>query len=236
MTGTYSRALRISLILHGGLLVLLVLLPLLARCDRKPKEEITFIELVTPAAPAPRPAPVTAPEPEPEPAPEPEPEPEPIPEPPPKPKPPKPKIQVNTNRIVRREEPKPPPPAPVLTPEQIAERLRQGITSTDPSAVPAPAGNASAEAAYIGRVQRILYAAWQRPGAVAGRRTTVQIRIARDGSLIQRKLVTPSGDSVLDDSVMTTLANTTRFEPLPSDIARPFLDITVHFESTGVTQ
>ncbi|MCB1068703.1 MAG: TonB C-terminal domain-containing protein, partial [Kiritimatiellae bacterium] len=138
-----------------------------------------------------------------------------------------------TNKIVRREAPKPPPQAPALTAEQIRQQLLQGLPGTTPT-TPSSA-NASVLGSYLAVVQNALYAAWQKPGGVAGRRVTVQIRIARDGSMIQRKLVGSSGDATLDESVMTALQSVRKFSAIPASYTDPFLDVTIHFESTGVS-
>jgi protein TonB len=245
MSDRFARAFKVSLALHGALILGLLVLPLVWRwvVPEKPKEQITFVELIQAAAPAPSPpAPVPEPapeppppEPEPEPPPEPEPipEPEPVPKPTPKPPPPKPKIQVNTNRVVRKIEP-PPPVKPALTAAEIERQLRQSLPTGSTSST-APTGNANALSSYYGTIQRILYAAWDQPPGGAGLRTRVSLRIARNGAVLQRSIIGPSGSAGMDASVERAMQAVSTFPRLPDGVGDAYIDVTITFESIGLS-
>ncbi|MCS6771480.1 MAG: TonB C-terminal domain-containing protein [Kiritimatiellae bacterium] len=227
----FRRAFLISTAGHLLFLLIVVVAPFIVRwVTRPPKREIvTFVELVPPPPPAP---PVTRPEP---PKPQPpspkkeEPKPSPIPEKPPeKPRPEKPKIQVSTNRIVRPAEPRPPrPQQPALTPEQIRKLLEANIRFNPASP---PAATIDDLSLYYAIVRDAMYAAWIQPSAVArGLRAEASIRVLRNGAVTQRRLTRPSGNRLMDDSVMQALNSVSMLRPLPPEIREPHLDITIEF-------
>ena len=233
----FTRAFKTSLIMHGVIVFLLLVVPLLSKCRRTPKKEnVIFVEMVAPAPPAP-PAPAPAP-PEP-PKPEP-PKPEPPKPEPPKPEPPKPveevkkpKINVNTNRIVRKETP--PPPAPAPRAPSLAD-LRKDLLSPLPTSSAQPTtGTPSELGSYYGTIQRIMYEAWRQPPGVAGLRTQVKIRIARNGNIMLRERVSGSDNQAMDDSVMNAVRSVSSLPRLPDSVKDAFLDVTITFESTGLS-
>ncbi len=251
MTDSFNRFFKASLITHAVVIVLLLVVPLLHRCTRpqKPKEIITFVELVQPGAPAPS-APAPQPEPEPpkptppkppEPKPEPEPIKEPVKQPEPKPKPevkqPK-EVKVNTNRIVRKvEEKKPVKQEPKLTEKQLRDMLSSDLPTSSSASMStaSPGGSTSALGAYYGRIYPILFAAWQRPPGIAGLTTTVSIRIAKNGSILQRNLVSGSGNPQMDESVMQALRSVSSLPSLPTSVNEPYIDVKIDFESSGLS-
>jgi TonB family protein len=239
MSEPFSKAFKTSLIVHAAVVLLLLIGPLLSRCVKtKPKEDIIFVELVSPAPPAPPPPIVPVPKP-PEP-----PEPPKPPEPkPPEPEPPaiveqpkKKEIKVNTNRIVRAETPPPAPPPPpqkTLSAKELEDMLKSALP-TSPSARTS-AVNPSELSRYYGTIQGILYQAWQQPPGIAGLQTTVSIRIAKNGSITDRKQLKGSGSQAMDESVMRALRSVSSLPKLPDTIDRAFLDVTITFESSGVS-
>lgn len=227
MNDRFKRALTVSTAVHLGIVVLLILAPLFTRLlqPRKPKEMITFIDLVQalPEPPAPpRPEPVKEPV-----VPDKQPDPKSRPEPP--------KIKVNTNRVVRRDDPKPAPPkqTPKLTEAQIRKLLDADLTLTHVAG--SPAGEFSDLALYHTQVQQKMYDAWQQPSAVArGLSATVAIRVQRNGAVTQRRLTRSSGSAAMDASVMRAVESVSRLPPLPAEIGGPHLDIpTVEFVVDG---
>lgn len=240
MTDRFTKAFKVSLIAHVTVILVLLVVPLLTRWIKpeKPKEQITFIELVQPAPPAPIPR-VVEPEPE-KPKPEPEPE-KPIPEPVKKPEPKpvvkevkKKEIKVNTNRIVRAQQPAPKTPT---KPKLSEEELRKLLSSDLPVSTTAASstGSPSELSLYYGTIYKILDAAWTKPPGVAGLSTDVSIRIAKNGAIIQRKLVGGSGSQAMDDSVMNAVRSVSTFPPLPAGVSKPYIDVTIKFESTGLS-
>jgi len=244
MTERFNKAFKASLIAHGSVLFLLLVVPLLSRLIKpeKPKEQITFIELVQPAPPAtvPKviaPAPEPEPEPEPEPVPEkPVPKPEPVKEPVPKPvvkEVKKKEIKVNTNKIVRAKTPKAEPQKPKLSESELRNMLLSDLPVSKTAA--SSSGNPTEMSMYYGRIYKILDAAWVKPPGVAGLSTEISIRIAKNGAIIQQKLVGGSGSQAMDESVMSAVRSVATFPRLPDSISKPYIDVTIKFESTGLS-
>lgn len=251
MTDRFNKAFKASLVAHVVVIALMVIIPLIHRWIKpeKKKEEITFIELVQPAPPAPVPRVTQQPEaepekPQPEPKPEPEPEPEekPIPEPEPKPKPEvkkevvkKKEIKVNTNRIVRTQvkTPKPTAPKPKISEAELRKLLMSDLPPSTTAA--SSSGSPNELSRYYGTIYSILDAAWDKPPGVAGLSTEVSIRIANNGAIMQRKLTGSSGSQAMDDSVMNAVRSVATFPRLPAGISKPYIDVTIKFESTGLS-
>jgi outer membrane biosynthesis protein TonB len=256
MTEQFTRVFKVSMIAHIVVITLLLVAPVFHRCSKpeKPKEIITFVELVEPgpamqaAPPAPQPEPEPEPPkpkpPEPEPEPEPPPpEPEPIKEPEPKPVKPevkKPKeIKVNTNRVVRKDQPKPAdPPKPKLTEKQLREMLSSDLPTTSSSAPigPRTSGPQSSERArYINNVVKPrVDAAWQKPPGISGLKATASIRIAKNGAIIDKKIISSSGNSSMDDSILR-IFNTLVLPAIPPSVGEPSLVVEIVFESSGLS-
>jgi len=255
MTDSFNKTFKASLVTHLFIMVLLIGLPVFHRCSKpeKPKEIITFVDLVEPgpamqtAPPAPQPKPEPEPPkpkpPEPEPEPEPPPpEPEPIKEPDPKPvkqevKKPK-EIKVNTNRVILKDHPKPVEPAkPKLTEKQLREMLSSDLPTSSSSAPIGDrnSGPSSQLGAYYGSIYKILYASWNRPPGISGLTTTVSIRIAKNGAIMQRNLVSRSGSAEMDESVMQALRAVSTLPRLPSTVTEAYIDVQIDFESSGLS-
>lgn len=239
-----------SLVLHGGVLLLALVLPLLAKgcAARKPNQKLMFVEFtvaVPPAAPEP---PVTEPAP-PDPAPVPEPPPPPpkddIPEPPKKTDPPKkdppkppeppkpPKVIKQTNRVVRTQTPPnaPPPKGPTLSDKQIADLLKKGAKIGTTTSIPTDTAS-QALGAYSNHVRDRLYAAWNQPESLKnlpGLVTTVQITIQQDGRVGNGKILRSSGNSAMDNSVLKAVRTVKAMHALPTGVKGP-VDLEVEFE------
>lgn len=238
-TATADRTLLGSAATHATILVAIVSASLLRGCllPHKPRELVTFIALQEPAPqiadlqmpPLPEP-----PKPEDPKPPEPEP-PRDIPEPPkdpPKPKPPK--VVVSTNRIVR---PKPQPPKPQAKPP-TAEELRRMLASGKPLGPPGPVGPVSDFPFdwYFALVRKAMYDAWEQPGglsASAGLKVIVEVRVARDGTVLKRDVIRPSGHPLMDESVNRAVQAVSRLPALPAEYRGGTRDIQIAFELTG---
>ncbi|HMO04952.1 MAG TPA: energy transducer TonB [Kiritimatiellia bacterium] len=242
-----NRVFKASLAAHAVVILLLVVWPMLNRCSKPKKpEEIIFVEFVAPGPAAPAAAPAPAPEPpkpeppKPKPPEPPKPDPEPIKEPEPKPvkqevKKPQ-EIKVNTNRIVRKDQPKPVEPAkPRINENQVRDLLSSALPTSSSASSAAATGSPSALGAYYGRIYPILYAAWNRPPGISGLTTTVSIRIAKNGAIMQRNLVSGSGNPGMDESVMQALRAVSTLPPLPDSVREPYIDVRIAFESSGLS-
>ena len=248
----WKNSLVASLVLHGGALLLVVVLPLLAKgcASRKPPKKLMFVEFtvaVPPAAPeppppAPEPPAPTPPAPVPEPPPPPPkddiPEPEKQPEPkketpkPPAPEKPKPKphtVVRQTNRVVRG--PTPQPKGPVLSDKEIADLIKKGAKIGTTTSIPDDAA-AQALGAYSNHVRDRLYAAWQQPESLKnlpGLVTSVQITIQQDGRVGNGKIIQSSGNATMDDSVLKAVRTVKAMRALPTGVKGP-VTLDIEFE------
>jgi len=214
------------------------------------------------AQPEPQPEPEPAPEPksEPKPALKLPPVPDAIPEPvkdktkdKPKDKPreqptPKPKIEISTNLVVRRATPSV-PARPKMSKSDI-EKMLGGALKPSPSVMGSGGGSGggfrggvlggrgggdSAYGWYYTLVREAMYDAWQQPGALAGKRglmTQVQIRVKRDGTIMDRKMIKPAGNPLMDSSVMNAVETVKRIRELPDGLGGDYKDIIIDFELT----
>ena len=230
------RSLKFSLALHGGVLLLMFVVPFITKgCARKrPNEKLMFVEFTVSIPPPPAPdIPDTKVEPSPL-----EPkdiikEPDKIPEPKPaiKPEPPKPKPAESirqTNRVIRRGAPL--PRDKPLSQAEIDRLLKQGARISDQTSIPPSAQLALG--AYLNHVHDRMYAVWQQPTQLKnlpGLRTQVTITIAPDGRITQRVKTTSSGNTLMDDSVMKAVAMVPALRALPAGNKRP-VDVVINFE------
>ena len=250
----WKNSLVVSLVLHGGALLLMVVLPLLAKgcAARKPPQKLMFVEFtvaVPPAAPEPAPPepeppaptpPAPIPEPPPPPPkdniPEPEKKSDPKPEPPKPPAPEKPKpkrhtVIPQTNRVVRGPTPAPQPKGPVLSDKEIADLLKKGAKIGTTTSIPDDAAS-QALGAYSNHVRDRLYAAWQQPESLKnlpGLVTTVQITIQQDGRVGNGKILQSSGNTAMDDSVLKAVRTVKAMRALPNGVKGP-VTLDIQFE------
>ncbi|MFO7536414.1 MAG: energy transducer TonB [Kiritimatiellia bacterium] len=206
------------------------------------------------AAPEP-PKPVVKPPPAPEPEPEPVPalvkipdkkpdkpkvkEPPPKkPDPPPKKPDPPPKKPVEPvkkpfekGRRITAPNPNPPPANwKPLSQEELARRLALGATPGRRDIMP------EGDTLYYEVIRRKLYKAWVQPGSVPRQlKTEVEIRLNRSGDILTRRLLRPSGNTIMDESVMEAVRSVISIEGLTPDfIDRKGGKVTITFElSTG---
>jgi TonB family protein len=75
---------------------------------------------------------------------------------------------------------------------------------------------------YFSMIHDRFHNRWDQPTSIAhGTQdfvTTLKIRIAKDGTILQREIVHPSGDTTMDQSVMTAAERVTQIDPLPAGL------------------
>lgn len=166
-----------------------------------------------------------------------------------KPKPPKPApaktnvVAVSTNVVKLSSTPK--PPKPKLTAIQIRAMLGKDTGPLKPVTGPGgagggtaggPAGGGGGEAIpygwYYASVYNALYDAWRQPAMpeLRGRVTVAQIRVQRDGRITSKKIITPSGNPVMDASVRDALDGVQQLDPLPLGLGGASLHIAINFQ------
>jgi TonB family protein len=230
MKKQFRRYLVASTATHLSIIVLLLVGSLLFHFRKKPKpHEIIAIMDVPAFSPDPS---VMQPVEKVEVPPPPE-EPRDIPEQKPKPKLKKTEEIKRSTRKVQRTAPPPPRSEKKLSPEEIKRMLAAGLK---------PADTTRAQTSdfpfdwYLAMVRQKMYAVWIQPSdlsSAAGLVTVVSIRVHRDGSVTDRRMVESSGNSVMDASVMTAVKGVTRLERLPPKFSGAYKDIAVEFELTG---
>ncbi len=161
----------------------------------------------------------------------------------------KPKIEIS-KQLVRRSLPKPTTTRRSnLTPEEIAIALKRGakigahptLSDSDVRALLATdmkfgkGDPVTQDDAYNELVRKILYRAWDQPGSlgVVGLKVHVQLTVAPDGRIVASRLVSGSGNSVMDNSVMQAVRSVSRLNGVPGEYFSRHHTITVAFELTG---
>jgi TonB family protein len=113
---------------------------------------------------------------------------------------------------------------------------RIGSPTGSPDGVVGGVGQGSANWKYFEHVHDVMYEAWVQPGSALDRKliATVQLLVARDGSITDVSLRIPSGNKVMDDSVLSAARKVQRLEPPPDNLVRgDAASITVDFQVEG---
>jgi len=97
-------------------------------------------------------------------------------------------------------------------------------------------GQGTPYASYYTHIHDVLYEAWEQPGTALAKQlmTTVALRIARDGSVIEATVKIGSGNKLMDDSVLAAVRKVPRLEPPPDGLMRgASVVIAVNFQVEG---
>ena len=232
MSDRFRRNVWISTAVHVTIVFAVVLYSLILSCSlRKPKplEDITIVDLnsvvvdeppLTPVEEITPPEPAKPPPPKPEPAPIPEPV-----------KKKKKKIEVSKKKVKRAQDEKP-PPKPKLKESDIKKMLDEAKITRGSKSPPTDFPFAW----YYALVREKMYSAWEQPSGLSasGLRALVSIRVHKDGSITQKKLVHSSGHAQMDESVMKAVRSVSKLKALPPQFGGSYKDITVEFELTGM--
>ena len=129
------------------------------------------------------------------------------------------KIQIST-QLVARTAPKASPNASDATRARaIRSALRNLKSNLTPGTVVDMPGNSggAAYASYRDAIATIYYDAWTPPGEADNEEanTRVSVTIANDGTVLNARIVTPSGDAKVDASIQRTLERVTFIAPFP---------------------
>lgn len=242
-----SGALIASVLLHGALVGIAFLMVAFVPDEKPPAavfELVSVPNLPTTAEESTEIAyeaipiePVVVPEPEPEPIPEPIPEPvekkpEPKPEPKPpekKPEPPPPKISydqfVREQGAPKEQKPRVVKPKPIVVPKintsQIMNNLRDLMVDTA-QLNQMSQSEINALDAYFARLKQALKRAWAKPSGLSDRlQCVVEFDISSSGILSGVRIVTGSGNSDFDKSVLATFKAVRNFGSTPDGRSYP---------------
>ncbi len=140
----------------------------------------------------------------------------------PKPKQKLTKVKVSTKRVTRNDKK---PPKKVLTSKEIKQRLESNIKVTNTKY------NPNADALDFAKVKSALYNAWNQPSReeAGGVTLRAEITLAVDGRITGRRLVKPSGNVVLDQTVMNALNAVGRINGLSANFIKNHRKIVISF-------
>ena len=114
---------------------------------------------------------------------------------------------------------------------------RLGSPNGSPDGIAGGVGKGSPFWSYYLRVHDLMYEAWEQPGQAVNFDkklvTTILLRVARDGRVIDVRLQNSSGNKLMDDSVMTAARDVPRLDPLPEGLGGDTADISVNFRLEG---
>lgn len=227
-----ARIFRISVGVHLALILILCAGAMVRGCRSSPRRETTmFVSIqdlsVTPEVVDATPEPVAPIPPPPKPD---------IPEPPKTPVKPKPKpVQVSTVRVTRTQAPAPKPrPSPKPPTE---EELRAALSKGPPLGPVGPSAETSGFPFgwYFSLVRQAMYEAWDQPGGLAassGLRVIAELRVSRDGTILRREIIRPSGHALMDESVRKAIHSVSKLPALPDGYSGTTRDIQIAFELT----
>jgi TonB family protein len=90
---------------------------------------------------------------------------------------------------------------------------------------------------YYQHVHDRMYEAWERPAEAANwdkkLMSTVMLRVARDGKILEVKLQDPSGNKLMDETAVAAAKKVPRLDPLPDGMKGDTVDISVNFSLEG---
>ena len=77
------------------------------------------------------------------------------------------------------------------------------------------------------------FGVWQQPTSIVRSSqkfvTRLKIRIGKDGTILKREISAPSGNSIMDQSVMEAAERVTQIDALPSGLGGEFFEIAIDF-------
>lgn len=132
-------------------------------------------------------------------------------------------------------------PKKQLSENEIKRMLGEGVATAASSLPgigsgaggPGGGGTPLPYAWYYNQVKSAMYAAWQQPSSLIGTKglvTSVEIRVQRAGQITAKKIVAPSGNAQMDESVSRALEAVSRLPELPAGLGGLYKDITIDFE------
>jgi outer membrane biosynthesis protein TonB len=112
-----------------------------------------------------------------------------------------------------------------------------GSPDGSPDGIAGGVGKGSQFWSYYMHVHDKMYEAWDQPGQAKSLDkklvTTLILHVARDGRIEGVRLARPSGNKLMDDSVMTAAHSVPRLDPLPDGLGGDFAEISVDFQLEG---
>jgi TonB family protein len=87
---------------------------------------------------------------------------------------------------------------------------------------------------YHAVIRDHFHSTWQQPVSIVRSNqnfvTRLKIRIARDGKILHREIALPSGNAVMDQSVLTAAEQVTKIDALPTGLGGEFYEVSIDFK------
>lgn len=83
---------------------------------------------------------------------------------------------------------------------------------------------------YMRMLQKKMKVNWNPPKGDTSKRVVLMFTIAKDGSLLDYKITTSSGNEEMDNAAIKALMRTAPFAPLPENYNNPSIDIQFTFD------
>jgi len=101
--------------------------------------------------------------------------------------------------------------------QNAVSNLRQSFSSSTTVEMPGPGGGGVPYANFLDAVRKIYSDAWLVPDGVTDDSAvaTASVTIARDGTVLDARIIVPSGNALADQSVEAVLRRVTAARPLP---------------------
>jgi len=140
-------------------------------------------------------------------------------------------IQINTQLVARTAPKNSPANSKPDNSRAIASAIKNLQTKLKPGpVVDVPGESSVAYSSYKDALATIYYNAWVTPEGAANDEADaiVKITVARDGTVVTSRIVTPSGDAKVDESVRRALNRVPSVDPLP-DQSKSEQEFTIDF-------
>jgi TonB family protein len=141
-----------------------------------------------------------------------------------------PKVDLH---LVTRTAPKSSPTTKPKDNSQAAKNLAAELRSKLSTAtqIDMPGDSSASSTSYANAVKSIYDQAWTLPDSVANgdENVKVSVTIASDGTVISSRIITPSGDASVDNSVQRTLDRVTFIAPFPEGATDKSRTYTINF-------
>jgi len=118
-------------------------------------------------------------------------------------------------------------------PEQVATLQQESIAAQrESSGTQKKGGDTTAHTAYLGKLRSHLEKNKVNPRTEIIGTTVVHFTVGADGEITSRKIVKSSGSKVLDNAALASIDKSAPFPPIPKNLNRNQLEVSVPFKFT----
>ena len=115
-------------------------------------------------------------------------------------------------------------------PKVAALEQENVIVQHESSGAEKKGGDTTAQLAYMGKLRSHLERSKVNPRTQLTGTAVVRFKVAPNGDLISREIVSSSGSKVLDDAALASIDKSSPFPPMPKDLHRDEIEISVPFK------